>query len=297
MCVSEILSMEVGAVEFHPIGETGIQQAYIVARLFKTVDQHGGRLERWIAPEPVVNTVSLLEQLSATLREVSGRCELFLVKNTQYGEIVPVTQMHIGWRINDFARPVRVPMHDGKPWAFSSHQFRKTFARFIDALVDAERRIETQIAERLGPGARERLDGLLTEVLDSNISHFILWAGHGHDSGVVYVGRRVHDNYAPVRSYCRCERRGFDLPRSVWNHPARHGTAFLTEGSRRIPAAQAALIGSLDIPFAILLVWLALSEVHESTRNSSLSCVCPCSAPGHRRGLQDHRASLEQWPG
>ncbi|TIR05333.1 MAG: hypothetical protein E5X37_27220 [Mesorhizobium sp.] len=131
MRVSEILSTEVGAIEFHPIGETGVEQAYIVARLFKTVDQHGGRPERWIAPDPVVKAVSLLEQLSAPLREASGRRELFLVKNTQYGEIVPVTQMHIGWRINDFARHVGVPMHEGKPWAFSSHQFRKTFARFI----------------------------------------------------------------------------------------------------------------------------------------------------------------------
>lgn len=39
------------------------------------------------------------------------------------------------------------------------------------------------------------------------------------------------------------------------------GLLFLTEGSRRIPAAQVALIGSLDIPFAIFLVWLAFSEV------------------------------------
>ncbi|WP_065091973.1 hypothetical protein [Rhizobium leucaenae] len=131
MRVSEILSMETGAVDYHPIGETGVAQAYLVARLFKTVDQHGGRVERWIAPEPVVKAVELLEQLSASLREASGRRELFLVKNTQYGEIVPVTQMHIGWRVNDFARHVGVPMHEGKPWAFSSHQFRKTFARFI----------------------------------------------------------------------------------------------------------------------------------------------------------------------
>lgn len=131
MRVSEILSMEIGAIEFRAIGETGVKQAYVVARLFKTVDEHGGRLERWIAPEPVVTAVALLEQLSAPLREESGRRELFLVKNTQYGEIVPVTHMHIGWRINDFARHVGVPMHDGKPWAFSTHQFRKTFARFI----------------------------------------------------------------------------------------------------------------------------------------------------------------------
>jgi integrase len=131
MRVSEILSMEVGATEYRPIGETGLQQPYIVARLFKTVDQQGGRLERWLAPEPVVKAVGLLEQLNAPLREASGRRELFLVKNTQYGEIVPVTQMHMGWRINDFARHVGVPLHEGKPWAFSTHQFRKTFARFI----------------------------------------------------------------------------------------------------------------------------------------------------------------------
>jgi drug/metabolite transporter (DMT)-like permease len=39
------------------------------------------------------------------------------------------------------------------------------------------------------------------------------------------------------------------------------GLLFLTEGAKRIPAAQSALIGSLDIPFAILWVWIAFSEV------------------------------------
>ncbi len=42
-----------------------------------------------------------------------------------------------------------------------------------DALVAAERQIETRIAERLDDVARERLDGLLTELLDANISRFI----------------------------------------------------------------------------------------------------------------------------
>lgn len=131
MRVSEILSMRLGAVELLPIGETGMTQAYVTARLFKTVDDPDGRLERWIAPAPVVRAVELLETLSAPLREASGRAEIFLTKNTQYGEIVPVTNMHMGWRINDFARVVGVPHHDGKPWPFSTHQFRKTFARFI----------------------------------------------------------------------------------------------------------------------------------------------------------------------
>lgn len=131
MRVSEILSMKVGSIEYRPIGETGVDQAYVVARLFKTVDDPDGRIERWVVPSPVVRAVELLERLSAPLRQASGRDELFLVKNTQFGEIVPVTHMHIAWRINDFAAHVGVPDHDGKPWKFSTHQFRKTFARFI----------------------------------------------------------------------------------------------------------------------------------------------------------------------
>jgi integrase len=131
MRVSEILSMKAGAIEYRPIGESGVDQAYVVARLFKTVDDPDGRVERWVAPAPVVRAVELLERLSAPVREASGRDELFLVKNTQYGEIVPLTHMHIAWRINDFAQTVGVPDHGGKPWQFSTHQFRKTFARFI----------------------------------------------------------------------------------------------------------------------------------------------------------------------
>jgi len=42
-----------------------------------------------------------------------------------------------------------------------------------DALVAAERRIETRIAEKLDNNARERLDRLLTELLDANVSRFI----------------------------------------------------------------------------------------------------------------------------
>ena len=131
MRVSEILSMKVGAIERRSIAETGVEQAYVVARLFKTVDDPAGRLERWIAPSPVMRAVELLERLSEPLRKASGRDELFLVKNTQYGEIVPVTHMHIGCRINAFADHVGVPLHDGRRWQLSTHQFRKTFARFI----------------------------------------------------------------------------------------------------------------------------------------------------------------------
>jgi len=131
MRVSEIMSMQVGAIELQPIGATGVAQATIVARMFKTVDDPRGRLERWLAPEPVVRAVEILERLSLRMRQSSGRRELFLVKSTRHGEIVPVTGQQIGLRVRQFAAYVHVPHHQGKPWPFSPHQFRKTFARFI----------------------------------------------------------------------------------------------------------------------------------------------------------------------
>jgi len=130
MRVSEILSMEAGCIEMKSVGETGVAQAYVEGRMFKTVDDSRGRLERWLAPEPVVRAVELLERLSLPMRKASNRRDLFLVKNP-HGAIVSVTGDDIGVRIRQFAAYVGVPHHDGKPWPFSPHQFRKTFARFV----------------------------------------------------------------------------------------------------------------------------------------------------------------------
>ena len=42
-----------------------------------------------------------------------------------------------------------------------------------DALVDAERRVEARIAERLNPSTRARLDALLTEMVDDRLTRFV----------------------------------------------------------------------------------------------------------------------------
>lgn len=131
MRVSEILSIQDGAIEHRAIGKTRSKQAYLVARMFKTVDDRRGRIERWLAPDPVVRAIEVMERASLGMRRSSGRRELFLVRAQNREQIVPVTSMHIGQRINEFAIYVDVPHHDGKPWWFSPHQFRKTFARFI----------------------------------------------------------------------------------------------------------------------------------------------------------------------
>jgi integrase len=132
MRVSEILSMQVGAIEYRPIGDAGINQAYVTARLFKTADHPYGRSEIWVVPAPVACAVKCLEALSAPLREASGRQELFLVKGgPQHAQITPLTGFHITERINHFADFVGVPHHNGARWSLSPHQFRKTFARFV----------------------------------------------------------------------------------------------------------------------------------------------------------------------
>ncbi len=131
MRVSEILSMEVGAVERHRLGETGMDQAYVVARLFKTIDDPEGRVERWLAPEPVVRAVECLERLGAPLRAASDYRELFLGRHFARRAVTQISGRDIMRRINLFAARVGVPLFEGKPWVFTPHQFRKTFARFV----------------------------------------------------------------------------------------------------------------------------------------------------------------------
>jgi hypothetical protein len=81
MRLSEILALRYGAVETRCDPLTGEASTYLVSRLFKARGARGGREERWISPAPVVRAVRVLEQLSAKLREDSGKNELFVTKS------------------------------------------------------------------------------------------------------------------------------------------------------------------------------------------------------------------------
>jgi hypothetical protein len=131
MRISEILSMQAGAVEHHPIGETGVDQAYIAARLFKGSDEPMGRPERWVAPEQVVRAVECLEALNAVLKEDADGYDLFVAIHKLPASTGSVTAAAITLRLRAFARDVGVPLHEGRIWPLSPHQFRKTFARFV----------------------------------------------------------------------------------------------------------------------------------------------------------------------
>lgn len=130
MRVSEILSLKAGAIEHRQLGASGLAQAYLVARLYKTARQRGGREERWLAPAPIVRAVEVLEQLTAPLRSQQGDERLFII-GVSRSKTSPITSMQVGYRLREFAAYVGVPHYEGAPWPFSAHQFRKTFARFV----------------------------------------------------------------------------------------------------------------------------------------------------------------------
>lgn len=130
MRVSEILSLKVGAIEQRRLGESSVAQTYVIGRLYKTAAQRGGRQERWLAPAPVARAIAVLEQLTAPIRAGHGDERLFIMAVSRAG-MAPITTMQIGYRLREFATYVGVPAHEGEPWPFSAHQFRKTFARFV----------------------------------------------------------------------------------------------------------------------------------------------------------------------
>lgn len=132
MRISEILSMRAGAIEHHPVGETGVDQAYLAARLFKGSNEPLGTPELWAAPEPVERAIACLERLAAVLGgDTSGGGYLFVPIYELPTCDGPVTGDAITIRLRAFARDVGVPLHAGEVWRLSPHQFRKTFARFV----------------------------------------------------------------------------------------------------------------------------------------------------------------------
>jgi integrase len=131
MRVSEILSLRVGAVvrDADQSGSPG--QTWLQGRLYKTQDRSLARDERWIAPAAAVMAVEVLERLTAPHRHGHDCSELFLTHSSKGRVPKAVTGACMTQHINDFAAVAGVPHHQGQPWYFSPHQFRKTFARFV----------------------------------------------------------------------------------------------------------------------------------------------------------------------
>lgn len=131
---SEIIDLRSGCVEQGThVTDDGLESiAYIVGDIRKT-NQAG---HRWVAPPEAVRAVEVMERVSAPLRERSGRDELFLRTNAKgligpYATIAPIDNASMNDRLNRLRDFLDLPYHQGQPWRLSTHQGRKTFARFI----------------------------------------------------------------------------------------------------------------------------------------------------------------------
>jgi len=91
----------------------------------------GGREERWIAPAPALEAVNVLERIDAPIRRADDPASLFNVLQRRGNKTQILDTASINKLMNIFAMGAGVPDFEGQRWQFSTHQLRKTFARFV----------------------------------------------------------------------------------------------------------------------------------------------------------------------
>jgi integrase len=145
---SEVLHLQANCVQSRSAqpasddSSSGPRLAVIVGAIFKREAQYHGRRHEWVAPQPAVHAISVLEALSAAHRARSGRTQLWMrtghrsrgATEWQHGCKGPLQipqRPRINKLLNQFAAWIGVPLYEGKPWRLSTHQGRKTFARFV----------------------------------------------------------------------------------------------------------------------------------------------------------------------
>jgi integrase len=143
---SEILHLEAGCIQRRAGTVADDEVAVIVGTIFKHQPEYTGRPHEWVAPPPAVATIAVLEALSAGHRAQAGRPQLWLRRRqvtgaTEWQRPCPgalgiMSTMRVRSLLQRFAVWLGLPMHEGKAWRLSTHQGRKTFARFA-ALRDA----------------------------------------------------------------------------------------------------------------------------------------------------------------
>lgn len=177
--VSEIMSLEEGCIEHHPSADSSEQFAYVRGTIWKSATNPGGKPHRWVAPAPVVRAISVMEQLSMPLRERKDAKTLFLVlDSTGLMGIRPTITVPGAstWtrRLNDLFRPfIGLDTEGEGAWHLTTHQGRKTFARFIGKRdrsgLDALYAHLGHVNRAMTDGAYVGTDFQLGELIDAEI--------------------------------------------------------------------------------------------------------------------------------
>jgi integrase len=273
--ISEILHLQAGCVRpfDQPGSDASSSIATIVGTIYKSESYHG-RHHHWIAPPPAVHAITILEALSEPHRTRSGRGDLWQrpsVRCFGVDEWLPDSAMMLrvsdtqrtNARVNRFVTWLRLPLCKGRRWKFSSHQGRKTFARFV-ALRD--RTALYALAQHLGHRDVRQTDQayvgtdyqlnreIETEVLDQSVSaweHMLSARTLGGRMGAEVLARRPRFRGSRVKQEIRAYARmlaetGLTLGVCQWGYcvyreevSACHGSATAPDPVRREPSTCA----------------------------------------------------------
>jgi integrase len=213
--VSEILHLEAGCVGSRSANGSGgdVGLAVIVGAIFKREADYYGRHHEWVAPQPAIQAIAVLEALATPHREATGRKELWLrTRGRAFGAIewqhecpgpiqIPDTR-YVTHLLNRFGAWLGLPDHDGGPWRLSTHQGRKTFVRFA-ALRD--RSALFALAQHLGHRERAITDQgycgtdyalnreIDAQILEQSVSaweHMLAAPGLGGRAGAEIIAKR-----------------------------------------------------------------------------------------------------------
>lgn len=207
---SEILHLHAGCVQQR--GNADAPISVIVGAIFKRQPEYHGRPHEWVAPPAAVQAITVLEALSQPHRQQSKRPNLWLRRHRVSGanewhspclgtlDIPSAARLRL--LLARLAVWLALPLHEGSTWVLTTHQGRKTFARFA-ALRD--RSALFALAQQLGH--RERVvtdqgycgsDYRLNEEIEAEImeqsaaawEHMLAAPGLGGRAGEQIIARR-----------------------------------------------------------------------------------------------------------
>lgn len=227
--VSEILHLQAGCVQRRGNGTADDATTVIVGSIFKRQPDYHGLPHEWVAPPPAVYAISILEALSADHRIQTGRNELWLrrrrgVGATEWQQVCPghlqiASTQRMSWLLQRFKSWLGLPSHQGKAWRLTTHQGRKTFARFaalrdgssLFALAQHLGHRERAITDRSYVGSDYRLNQEIeSEIIEQSVAaweHMLAAPGLGGRAGAEIIAKRPRFRGARIKqdlkSYAR----------------------------------------------------------------------------------------------
>ena len=131
-----------------------------------------------------------------------------------------------------------------------------------DALVDAERRTEARIAERVPPGLRRDLEHLLEETVDAGVTRFV-WLRQFEPGNNSADANRLLDRLEHLRRLAVPEGLFHDVPAHRITRLRRQGERYFADGLRELPdSRRLAILAVCAVEWELFLAD-AVVETHD----------------------------------